>query len=116
MAEKAGRKPRSAKSSPALPPEPRPLRGTKRAFGVKTATTGDLTATATINQCTDNTCYPRGCAHCVDLTIYLPLGAQVVQIRYYTTAGYPNDVQIRQIGPGDIAWSYMEPATQGSTP
>jgi hypothetical protein len=71
----------------------------------------EATARATGYQCTINDCQPApGGAFCVDLNIYLSLGSQVDTIRYFTTAGYPDDTELRQVLPGDAAWSLIEPA------
>jgi hypothetical protein len=64
--------------------------------GAKTATTGLLSVTHANGNCTSNTCWnpgspnPGGCAGCVTLNIFLPLGSQVTAIRCYTNAGGPN--------------------------
>ena len=60
-------------------------------------------------------------ASCVTLRVFLPLGAQVVAIRYYHTAQYtpsnPSDYSYPvQQGPGESAWAMMEQASQYSTP
>jgi hypothetical protein len=88
---------------------------------IKTARTGNVPAAATGSQCTSNTCQPGGCASCALLRVYLPLGAQVVAIRYYHTAQFtpsnPNDFGSPvQQGPGESAWAMMEQASQYSTP
>lgn len=96
------------------------LTGNRRAAAIRTAFTGDIPVAATGVNCIDDTCKQPdgsgGCAACVDLTIYLPLGAQVHGIRYFSTAGGPaGDVPMRQVTPGDFAWSLMEAAQVTST-
>jgi hypothetical protein len=56
-------------------------------------------------------CNSNGCAVRVVLQVPLPRGSSVVAIRYYTTAGgEEGDHPLRAVNPGDIGWSYMEPA------
>ena len=97
-------------------PDVQPEDGEVSLTAVKTGRS-DATAAKTVYQCTINQCapYPGG-AVCVDLNVYLPLGSQVLTIRYYSTANYPNDTGLRQISPGDMAWSLMEPANTTSAP
>jgi hypothetical protein len=62
---------------------------------VKTATTGILSVTHANGNCTSDACWIQatnqgGCAACVTLNIFLPLGSQVTAIRCYTNAGGPN--------------------------
>jgi hypothetical protein len=68
--------------------------------------TGYVHVPAVGRHCNDNSCGVR-----VLLRVELPEGANVVAIRYYTTAGgEEGDHPIRVVNPGDIGWSYMEPA------
>lgn len=88
---------------------------------IKTARTGNVSVPSTGSNCTSNTCKPTGCATCALLRVHLPLGAQVVAIRYYHTAQYtpsnPNDyAHPVQQGPGESAWAMMEGAAQYTTP
>lgn len=94
------------------------LLGERIAVDIKTEKTGDLTAKAVGNECFANPCHATGCAQCADLKVYLPLGAQVLSVRYYTTAwNNAGDTPIRQILPGEIdGWAAMDAAIQYSTP
>lgn len=88
----------------------------------KTATTGDLPAPHANGQCKSNDCYVQGqntnCCRCVNLKAYMPLGAQVVATRCYTTAGGESgDVPIRTVTCGqDVGWSVFDPTKQYTTP
>jgi hypothetical protein len=62
------------------------------------------------HNCNDNSCGVR-----VVLRAELPENATVLAIRYYTTAGgEEGDHALRAVNPGDIGWSYMEPAVTKS--
>lgn len=68
--------------------------------------TGYVHVPAVGHNCNDNSCGVR-----VLLRVELPENATVVAIRYYTTAGgEEGDHALRAVNPGDIGWSYMEPA------
>ena len=62
------------------------------------------------HNCNDNSCGVR-----VVLRAELPENATVLAVRYYTTAGgEEGDHELRAVNPGDIGWSYMEPAVTKS--
>jgi hypothetical protein len=84
----------------------------KKILPVNTTRSDVAIAKATGYQRTTNDCQPApGGAFCVDLNVYLPLRSQVLAVRYFTTAGYPNDTpQMRQVPPGDAAWCFIEEA------
>lgn len=86
----------------------------------KVTRSGEFTAPKTVNQCTSNDCKPTGCASCIDLTVYLPLGAQVDSIHCLTNAGYPNDFQhhdLHEVACGqDVSWSIFDTPVQSTTP
>lgn len=94
------------------------LDSTNMSLAIGTAATDVEVETASHNKCYENSCKSKGgCAGCVEIIVLLPLGATVKAIRYYSTAGGPpGDVPLRQITPGDFAWSLMEPAQQSQTP
>lgn len=57
-----------------------------------------------------------GCAKCFDFRVYLPLNAQIKSVAYLSTAGYPDDVPLREVGAGEQAWAYMTPYVLDTTP
>jgi hypothetical protein len=64
------------------------------AQATKSACTGVLVANKVGHNCTDNTCSNKSrgaCASCVDLTVSLPQGSEVVAKHCYTVAWYPDD-------------------------
>jgi hypothetical protein len=68
-------------------------------------------AAAVGSDCTSDMCATngRGCASCVELTISLQPNAWVDSLRCYTTANYPNDSAIHEVGCGtDVAWSTFD--------
>jgi len=85
----------------------------------KTATDGPRTAAKTVNQCTENTCKPSGCASCVNLQVNLPLTAQVIKIHCWTNAGVNDELphgQLREIPCGtDWAWSIFDTPVTSTT-
>lgn len=86
-------------------------------LAVKTATDGPKVVASSVVQCHDNKCKTSGCATCETLRAFMPLTAQVVAVRCYSTAGYPNDVPLRQVSCGqDVAWSYFAWPYQTTTP
>lgn len=65
-----------------------------RAQDTRQACTGVLVAPKVGHNCTENTCSNRSqgaCASCVDLTVSVPQGSEVVAKHCYTVAGYPDD-------------------------
>lgn len=91
---------------------------------IKTATTGTLAVTHANGPCKSNECWIQsnntgGCAACVTLVVYLPLGSQVTAIRCYTNAGGPggDTPSIYQARCGDLdAWATFDRPVQFSTP
>jgi hypothetical protein len=78
----------------------------QNAHPIQTYGTGYVHVPAVGRHCNDNSCGVRVLLH-----VELPEGANVVAIRYYTTAGgEEGDHALRAVNPGDIGWSYMEPA------
>jgi len=95
LAAALGTQPGCAQSKPAM-----------RVDQIQTYGTGYVHVPAVGRHCNDN-----GCGVRVLLRVEVPEGANVVAIRYYTTAGgEEGDHAIRAVNPGDIGWSYMEPA------
>ncbi|MGA8027720.1 MAG: hypothetical protein WB992_11285 [Bryobacteraceae bacterium] len=87
---------------------------------VKTQRTGILTVRHAGGNCTSNVCGPGHCAGCLTLTVYLPLNAQVVVSRCYTTAGGPQGdsatpAQV-QCGAELNAWAMFDATRQYTTP
>lgn len=64
------------------------------ARATRTACTGVLVANKVGHDCKENRCSNKiqgTCASCVDLTVSLPQGSEVVATRCYTVAWYPDD-------------------------
>jgi hypothetical protein len=70
-------------------------------------------------ECHTNNCQPAngavnsGFAACATISVQLPLTAQVLTVRYYTSAGYPNDsAECPELAAGENAWAYIDPAQE----
>jgi hypothetical protein len=79
----------------------------------------EVTAAKTGVNCTVNTCRPGGCASCVVLTVYLPVGAHVDSVLCLTNAGFPKDYQhhdLHEVKCGeDVSWSIFDQAVTTTT-
>ena len=69
-----------------------------------------------IASCAENKCIEDGgCARCALLQVALPMDAEVVAVRYYTTAGSPEDGDLHITSPGAVPDGSMLTVTQRST-
>jgi hypothetical protein len=108
---------RSAAPSPvALDPE-LSARYRDKKLQSKSSSDGPHQVASAGQQCHSNVCQPGGCARCRNLSVTLPLTAQVAAVRCFTTANYPDDVGLREVGCGqDVAWSYFSWPTETTKP
>ena len=81
---------------------------------VNTATTGWLNIPKCGGECTIERCKgDGGCAECVAFRVYLPLGANIKAIRYYTDT---NEGGVAQVQPEtDLQWAKFTGAKTYST-
>jgi hypothetical protein len=96
---------------------------------LQTATTGVLTAAHAHGECRTDQCYRSGvtivdainyCATCVTLTAYMPLTAQVMNIRCLTTAttnGGADSPSVREVPCGALdGWATFDRPVQSTSP
>lgn len=98
-----------------FPPQPHDRLATSELITSRT----DMVVPSTGGDCDSNNCrvydpdFPpgpaKGCAQCGVPKVRIPMTANLVAVRFYTTANAPDDhVYPQLVQPGDIAWSYYD--------